>query len=70
MKRVYIEENKMSRKLYLKPYLSCTKEQKHNVKTQMLADKILNRHLESDIKESKKSIEEDKELEKTLGKLR
>jgi len=32
--------------------------------------KNIKKHLENDIKEHEKSIEEDKELEKTLGKMR
>lgn len=33
-------------------------------------NKLIYKHLEKDIKESEKSIKEDKELEKTLGRMK
>jgi len=49
MKQYLKEENKLSKKVYGKPYLSLNDKQKSIIRI-----KIVNEHLKEDIKESKK----------------
>jgi len=57
--------NKFSKKIYNEDYTDLEPEQKKHILSMINVEK----HLNEDIKESKKSIKEDKELKKTLGKM-